>query len=93
MNAMDETNNRVLRVAVKFSLRIDERAWMDEYGLERGEVREDVQIWVENLVDDALHQRGLGEVHVKVEDTIDDLTRTRLAMADAPRIQIEDTSP
>lgn len=43
-----------MRIRVALTVEIDPQSWCEEYGVERSEVREDVQRYVENLVQEQL---------------------------------------
>lgn len=51
-----------MRVRVSFTVDVDPGAWMDEYGVERSEVRADVLRYVENSVRAHLDDLGLAAV-------------------------------
>lgn len=47
-----------MKVKIEFTLDVNEQAWMDIYGIERDEVREDVRTMVEDAA--FSHLLGLG---------------------------------
>lgn len=48
-----------MKVRISFTVDIDVDAWMMNYGVESGDVRKDVQVYVENGTRDHLGSLGL----------------------------------
>ena len=56
-----------MKVKIEFTVDIDPEAWAEEYGLARGDVREDVKAWVSSQTITQIHTEGLWKPvhHVK----------------------------